>query len=233
MVWPQPTGIPYMRMPFSPLILFLFILILGFLVAIVQLGALTIAFDKLGLSPGSAITLLFISLFGSAINLPLFVMEAQPPPERIPPSPLNRLLRMPEREFTGKTLVAVNVGGGVIPVGFSLYLFAHNPLPLWQVFTGIAGVALISHYMSRPIPGLGIGMPVFVAPISAALIAIMLNSELSAPLAYISGTLGVLLGADLLRINDIRKMGTPFASIGGAGTFDGIFITGVVAVLLA
>jgi uncharacterized membrane protein len=43
----------------------------------------------------------------------------------------------------------------------------------------------------------------------------------------------VILGADILRLKDIRHMGTPIASIGGAGTFDGIFITGIVAVLLA
>ena len=69
--------------------------------------------------------------------------------------------------------------------------------------------------------------------IASALIAIFLSHNQSPPLAYISGTLGVLLGADILRLNDIRKMGVPIASIGGAGTFDGIFITGIVAVLLA
>ncbi|MCW8828861.1 MAG: DUF1614 domain-containing protein, partial [Gammaproteobacteria bacterium] len=68
---------------------------------------------------------------------------------------------------------------------------------------------------------------------SAALAAVLIAPEASAPLAYISGTLGVLIGADLLRLKDIRTMGAPFASIGGAGTFDGIFITGIVAVLLA
>ena len=31
----------------------------------------------------------------------------------------------------------------------------------------------------------------------------------------------------------IKKLGAPVASIGGAGTFDGIFFTGVLAVLLA
>ena len=76
-------------------------------------------------------------------------------------------------------------------------------------------------------------MPVFVAPFTAALTALLLAPEQSAPLAYICGTLGVLIGADILRLNDIRKIGTPMASIGGAGTFDGIFITGIVAVLLA
>ena len=45
--------------------------------------------------------------------------------------------------------------------------------------------------------------------------------------------LGVLIGADLMRMKDIRRIGTPIASIGGAGTFDGIFLTGIIAVLLA
>jgi uncharacterized membrane protein len=76
-------------------------------------------------------------------------------------------------------------------------------------------------------------MPILIAPLSAALIAVILNPEASPPLAYISGTMGVLIGADLLRLKDIRQLGAPFASIGGAGTFDGIFITGIVAVLLA
>jgi uncharacterized membrane protein len=86
--------------------------------------------------------------------------------------------------------------------------------------------------MSRPIPGLGIGMPMLVAPLTAALVAIPLGGEYRAPLAYIAGSLGVLIGADVLRLKDIRKLGAPLASIGGAGTFDGIFMTGLVAVLL-
>ena len=68
---------------------------------------------------------------------------------------------------------------------------------------------------------------------AATLAALLLDPAHSAPLAYISGTLGVLIGADLLRLRDIGKLGLPMASIGGAGTFDGIFLTGLVAVLLA
>jgi len=67
----------------------------------------------------------------------------------------------------------------------------------------------------------------------AAIIAIIINDELSAPLAYISGTMGVLVGADLLNFRHISNMGAMVASIGGAGTFDGIFMTGILAVLLA
>jgi len=222
-----------MRLPFSPLYLLAFVAILILLVVIVQVGAITFAFDKLGLSAGGVFLLLFGSLIGSLINLPLFSMKADAPPETPPLSPFHRLLQMPMMPFTGRTVVAINVGGGLVPILFSLYLLSNNPLPLWQVVVGVAAIATLSRLLSRPISGVGIGMPIFVAPLGAAIFGLLANPSLSAPLAYISGTLGVLIGADLLRFNDIRHMGTPFASIGGAGTFDGIFITGIVAVLLA
>lgn len=223
-----------MRTPLSPQHLLFFLFALAVLIAFIQIGAFTIAFDKLGVSQESAFLLLITSLFGSAINLPLFQMRSEPPPPVTAMDwHLRRLLRIPPAEFSGKTVVAVNVGGCLIPLMFSLYLLSRTPLGIGETLLATAIVAAISRYGSRPIPGVGIGMPVLLAPVTAALTAVLVNPEQSAPLAYISGTLGVLIGADLLRLNDIRRMGTPLASIGGAGTFDGIFITGIVAVLLA
>jgi len=137
------------------------------------------------------------------------------------------------KEFRGKTIIAVNLGGCVIPVAFTLYLLGQHPLPLLQVIPAIALVSMVCYFFSRPVPGLGIGMPIFVAPITAAVVALLINQAHSAPLAYISGTLGVLIGADIMRLSTIRSMGVPMASIGGAGTFDGIFLTGIIAALLA
>lgn len=220
-------------MPSSPLRLLIFIFGLAFLIGFVQLGFIRIAFDKLGLSPESAYLLLLCTLFGSLINLPLFSIKidnAVPP--RIPPElarlPFFRLL-----PFTGKTIVAANVGGAVVPVAFSFYLIAHNPLSLLQVVIAVTVVAIIAHTVSRPVPGMGISMPILIAPLAAAVIATILDPQQRAPLAYIGGTLGVLIGADLIRLKDIRKLGAPFASIGGAGTFDGVFVTGLIAVLIA
>lgn len=220
-------------MPFSPLRLLLFILALAFLMTLVQIGLISIAFDKLGLSRDSVYLLLFCTLFGSMINLPLLSLKADSTEQpKMPPEaarwPFPGLL-----PFTGKTLVTVNVGGAVVPVAFSFYLIAHNPLNLFQIAAAVAGVAAIAYIISRPVPGLGIGMPMLIAPIAAALFATFLDPQQRAPLAYIGGTLGVLIGADLIRLKDIRKLGVPIAVIGGAGTFDGVFITGFVAVLLA
>lgn len=216
----------------SPRNLLLLLLAFGFFFAVIQLGLLQIAFGKLGLSASSAYTLLLVSLLGSVINLPLFRIRSDlQPPAEIPQRPA--FPGFPLWNFSNRTLITLNVGGALIPVAFSIYLYRNSELELLSVLQGIFFVALISYLFSRPIKGLGIGMPMLVAPLSAALVSILLAPESSAPLAYISGTLGVLIGADLLRLKDIRRMGAPFASIGGAGTFDGIFITGIVAVLLA
>lgn len=219
-------------MLFSPLHFVLLLFVLGLLMALVQLGLMTLTFHKLGFSTGSGFLLLFSSGVCSAINLPLFTVRAEPATYPIPPI-FHGLWPPMKLPFTGKTLIAINIGGGLIPIGFSLYLFKQSALGIAQVVPAIAWVAALSYLLSRPIPGLGIAMPIFVAPVAAALAAILLGGEESPALAYISGSLGVLIGADLLRLWDIPRLGAPIASIGGAGTFDGIFVTGLLAVLLS
>jgi len=220
-----------MRSPFSPLRFSLLLLFILWIVFAIKLEIIALTFAKLGLEPDSALLLLMTSLLGSAINLPLLSLEATASP---PSEPVRHfgILRPPDRPFTGRTLVAVNVGGCLVPVFFSLFLLGRYPIPVSALWAAIAIVTLVSYAASRPIPGLGVSMPVFVAPISAALAASVLGGEFRAPLAYVAGTLGVLAGADLLRLKDIPGLGAPMASIGGAGTFDGIFMSGLVAVLL-
>ena len=221
-----------MRSPFSPLYLLFFMGLLLWLIFSINLGIIALTFEKLGLDPNSAFLLLLTSLLGSAINLPLFSMAATAPPGGIE-RPHYGLLRRPPTPFTGRVQVAVNVGGCLVPVFFSVFLLRHAAIPPLHVAGATAVVAAICYALSRPIPGIGIGMPMLVAPVSAALMAIWLGGEYRAALPYISGALGVLIGADLLRLKDVRMMNAPIASIGGAGTFDGIFITGLIAVLLS
>ncbi len=220
-----------MRFPFSMFHFLLFFFLLVFLLTFIQLQLITLSFEKLGLSPQATMLMLLGSLLGSWINLPLFSMRADPPPEVIE-TPLG-LLKTPPLPFTGRTIIAVNVGGCLVPILFSAYLTHQLDLPLPPLLLGIAIVSGISYFLSRPIPGMGIAMPALIAPLAAASVAIILGEEYRAPFAYICGTLGVLIGADILHLKDIRHLGAPIASIGGAGTFDGIFITGVIAVLLA
>jgi uncharacterized membrane protein len=105
---------------------------------------------------------------------------------------------------------------------------------LWGLgIIATACVAALCHWLAQPVPGLGIALPTFVPAIATAIVAWVLSRQYAAPLAYIGGSLGTLIGADLLNLDKIQGLGAPVASIGGAGTFDGIFVTGIVAVLLA
>ncbi len=216
-----------------PARLLVVVVAVAFLVAFVQLGVLQLAFHKLGLSADSAALLLMVTLFGSLLNLPLFTVRTDPAEQErrlrdIPPALLARIKVIP-----GRTVIAVNVGGCVVPLAFSLYLFNLSRPDVLHAVTAVATVAMVSYGISFSIPRVGIAMPVLVAPLTAAVAALMLDPEQAPALAYIGGTLGVLIGADLLRLKDIGRLGEPMASIGGAGSFDGIFVTGIVAVLLA
>lgn len=222
-----------MKNYFSPIHLLFFISLLGIMTVLIQVELLSFAFAKLGLPPGLGLVVLFLSLLGSVVNLPITRIKSDVPVQEFPPSVYWGLLRMPLQPLRNETQIAINLGGCLIPAALSVFLFINSSLSLSSTLLGITLISMISYFFSRPIQGLGIGMPILVAPVSAALVGVLISPEQSAPLAYISGTLGVLIGADLLRMKDISRLGTPYASIGGAGTFDGIFITGIVAALLA
>ncbi|MDH5545744.1 MAG: DUF1614 domain-containing protein [Gammaproteobacteria bacterium] len=218
---------------YSPRQLLFFLILLAILIVVIQFGALSLAYDKLGLSPQMALLIIGLSIFGSLVNIPLFRIKANESQPETLPFYFRGILRHAPQPFQGYTRVYANFGGCVTPVAVSLFLLQHLQLDLRAVALATILMTSISFFFSRPIHGLGIGMPIFIAPLSAAIIALTLTPEYSAPVAYISGTFGVLIGADLLRLKDIRHMGAPVASIGGAGTFDGIFITGIVAALLS
>lgn len=219
-----------MRLPPSPLQLILFVFILILLFTLVQIGLLHIAAEKLGINFGTALFALFLSLMGSVINFPLFTL---PTPPDTPLPPYSGWLLWPSQPRPDRVTVAINLGGAVLPILYSLHLLTRFQLGAVPVLLSTLSVSTISYYLSRPIPGLGIAMPVFIPPIIAALCALLFAPEQSAPLAYVSGTFGVIIGADLLRLKEVQRIGAAVVSIGGAGTFDGIFLTGIVAVLLA
>jgi len=215
------------------LLVLLFLVI--FLLTIIQLEVLSITFQKLGLSPRGALLLVLGALFGSGINIPLTTVDSTPAPQPPPEIPLWGRVWQPvaPRVHTGKTILAVNVGGCIIPLGLCVHLLASQLVNPFDLLPAVLIVTAVSYVFSRPIPGIGIAMPVFIAPLVAVVTALVLEPANAAPLAFSAGVIGVLLGADILHLSDIRRMGVRIASIGGAGTFDGVFLTGIIAVLLA
>lgn len=218
-------------MPIISLVILLFIAL--FFMAMVQIHLFEIAFSKLGLMPETTILLLFSTLIGSGINLRLFDMHTKESGHFVRVSEQKMIWELFQPAKEGKVVVAVNVGGCVIPVGLCFYFISQQLLEPITLLIAVSAITALSYQLSRVIPNVGVGMPLFIAPLSAALLALLLDPAHAAHLAYVSGVLGVLIGADVLRLNDIKNLGAPVASIGGAGTFDGIFLTGIIAVLLA
>jgi uncharacterized membrane protein len=223
------------QLQYLPLALPHFSLLIGIflvLVAWIEVQALRLAYMRIGLGPRAAPLLLLASLGGSYLNIPVARLAG------------HQIVSGQEVLFFGMrhvipvvlewpdTIVAVNVGGAVIPGLLSLFLLVRYRL--WvRGLLAVAGVAVVCHMLAEPIPGLGIALPVFVPPVSTAVVALLLSRRQAALLAYIGGCLGTLIGADLVNLDKVQGLGAPVVSIGGAGTFDGIFLTGILAVLLA
>jgi uncharacterized membrane protein len=190
------------------------------------------AYLNLGISSSAAMLLLFGSLIGSYFNIPIALL----PPEQVMSDRVIDFFGMqynvPATENWPGTVIAVNVGGAVIPTLMSLYLLFARGLWLSGAIA-TAAVAVAMHWLADPVPGIGIAVPVFWPALITAVVALVLSRANAAPLAYIGGSLGTLIGADLTNLDKVRGLGAPVASIGGAGTFDGIFLTGILAVLLA
>ena len=120
----------------------------------------------------------------------------------------------------------------LIPTILSVYFVIRNQI-LGPAVLGVAAVSAVVYMLAQPVPQMGIAVPLFIPPVVSALVAMLLSREHAAPLAYVSGCLGTLIGADLMNLDELGHLGATVASIGGAGTFDGVFLTGVLAVLLA
>lgn len=209
------------------LVLFASIIIVGILV-----GVLGYAYRSMGISRHYIFALLLLSLLGSYINIPVAQLPAHKILSGVEVTHYGIHYVVPAVIDWPGTIIAVNLGGAVIPAFLSLYLLVKNKLYIRGV-VGIAIITAISYLMATPIKGTGIAEPFFIPPIATAIVATLLSWRRAPPLAYISGSLGTLIGADILNLPKVQALDVPIASIGGAGTFDGIFLTGIIAVLLA
>ena len=219
-------------LPLTPALFSVLVLLFVILIILIQLRILRYAYMKLGVSSGVALLLLFGSLIGSYFNIPVTVL----PGHSVRGGEIVDFFGMqyvvPTVTQWPGTVLAVNVGGAVIPTLMSTYLVLRYRLWL-RAAIAVAVIALVIHSMATPVQGVGIAVPVFVPVIATAILAFLLSREYAAPLAYIGGSMGTLIGADLTNLGKVAGLGAPVASIGGAGTFDGIFLTGILAVLLA
>lgn len=197
-------------LPLTPLLFSILVFLFIGLIILVQLRILRYAYMKLGLSPGGALVLLFGSLIGSYFNIPITFL----PGSLVRSGQIVDFFGMqyvvPLVSSWPGTVLAVNVGGAVIPTIMSTYLVIRYQLWLKSAIA-IAAIAFIIHSMATPVHGIGIAVPVFAPVVTTAILAFILSREYAAPLAYIGGSMGTLIGADLLNLDKIAGLGAPVA----------------------
>ncbi len=214
-------------MPLLWPLLFLFLFI-PILLASLFLNLAVFSFARLGLSPSGAFVLLAASIIGGLINIPISrrrLYTREPVGGRF-----SFFFYYPPQ--VSYQLLCVNVGGAVIPVLFSLYLLATRA-PFLPALEATLIVTIVAKLLARVVPGMGISLPTFIPPVVAALAAMLVAPHNAAPVAYIAGAIGTLLGADILNLSAIRSLRSQVVSIGGAGVFDGIFLVALAASLLS
>jgi uncharacterized membrane protein len=229
-VWPRH---PLLHWPLAWPLVGLLALVLLALAVFLQVGVLGYVYRRLGLDQGWALAVLAASILGSGVNLPVARLRSRRPlwPTRVV-SVFGLRYVIPPVWIPQVTVIAVNLGGAVVPTALSAYLVVHDHLG-WGTLLATAVVGLVVYLVARPVQGVGIVVPGLLPPLLAAGMAFLVREGPVPAVAYVAGVVGSLVGADLLHLGRLRDLGAPVASIGGAGTFDGIFLSGIVAVLIA
>jgi len=212
-------------------------LILGAVLFLLFINVVGAAFKTLFPTVGSYGIFLILAtcLLGSYVNIPIKRNRALQPRFKMRRVTVFGVTYPVPSYSVGfyESVVAINVGGAVVPIVTSMYLLTKATPALPNIVVAVALVAIVVKAVSRPVKGAGIIVPVLIPPVTAAIVGMLLGGDFSYVVTYVSGTLGTLIGADLLNFHKILKLGAPVTSIGGAGTFDGIFLAGIMGVLIA
>jgi len=217
-----------------PFLLLVFVAVFVLITTMIFFELTGTAFRELGLGRIGAVVVIGGSLLGSLMNIPVARVKTEvSSPIEGHVTVFGKPYKILSIDRSGTTIVAVNVGGAFIPSAVSIYLLSKNLMLLPQALLGVVVVGIVTHLVARPTPGVGIVVPALISPLTAAMVALFVPSNVPSVVAYVSGVLGTLIGADLTNLSSISRIGAGVVSIGGAGTFDGVFLSGILAVILA
>lgn len=201
----------------DPIVLLLVVTGLGLLLFFLYVSSIEKVFERVGFSRGEAGTILTLTLFLGWISIPIF--------------PYNGWW------------VGISIGGGIIPLIVCYVLMRSGRVHLAEGGIGVIVVAIVTYFITRAEEGVGIvaDFPLALAPaLAAGLFAFTtfwMDIRKAAPLAYFSGVVGTLVGADVFHLGDILAFSPPSGgfvvlSIGGANIFDMVYLSGIVAVVV-
>lgn len=130
----------------------------------------------------------------------------------------------------------MNIGGCFVPLALVAYEMAYllgTPAALVGLAFAVAANVIACYLLARPVPGIGIAMPGPVSALIAVLAALVFAPQQATPVAFIAGVIGPVVGGDLLHLRHVTRIPSATVSIGGAGTFDSILLSGILAAYLA
>jgi uncharacterized membrane protein len=201
-------------------------------------GSLEAGLAKLGI-PGDLAVIYFIAILaGSAINVPIWSFETRRYVRADPLSVLGLEGLLPHlAELRKRAVIAINAGGCIIPGTIAIYEVsrlargegAHGALIAVLLATTLNAAACWK--VARPVPAVGIALPGAVPVLVSVACALLLQSDQAPPVAFASGVFGPLAGS-VARFGFLREQPIAVASIGGAGTFDGIVLVAVASAML-
>src|ERR1700734_2356043 len=140
-------------LPLTPGLFSILVFLVVGLILLIQLRILRYAYMRLGVGPGIALLLLFGSLIGSYFNIPVTVLPGVPVRSGEVVDFFGMRYVVPVVVRWPGTVLAVNVGGAVIPTLMSAYLVLRYQL--WgQATIAVIAIALIIHSMAPPVHGL-------------------------------------------------------------------------------
>lgn len=182
--------------------------------------------------------LLAIVLLTSGIEIPVARKRMRKPGYRI--ESVNLLEEIYsvelERDFSDKkrffnTTIMLNLGGFLIPLAAALYLGIMRP-NLASVEICIITIAVI-YIMTTFRDGIGLVLPGYIGVVPLALSILLAPGDVAAA-TFTAGVCGILIGlcAALSSINT-EQQGSPMISLGGAGSFQAIYMTMVLAALVS
>jgi Protein of unknown function (DUF1614) len=213
------------HMHYLPLAPGFFAILVGLFFIVLILRSVRYAYESLGVSSNTAIFLLFATLIGSFFNIPITEL----PPERAISHHVVDFFGMryalPVVSHSRGTIVAVNVGGAIIPTLTSIYLLIKRELWVKGVLATVI-VALVIHWMADR------GADIYASRGDRHRRNDTLTRRLGAACLYCWQP----RHADRRRSHQPRqgpRLGCTSCINRWRWNFDGIFLTGILAVLLA
>jgi uncharacterized membrane protein len=227
--------------PLSVLAIILLVALVVLLLPLFILGVIGVAFTRLGLSWITALALVLLILAGSVVNIPVYRIRRdmiRAVPVDIGATERGASFYVPP---VWETVISVNLGGGIIPVGIAIYLMYQAVILTGTAFgvpvvLSAFVVMIITFFSTREVAGVGIRVPFLLPSLTALLVGVLFaggTGLTAAVTALAGGTLGTLAGGNLIRLGHVRDLDVPEVSIGGFGTFGAVFLCCVLPALIA